>query len=82
MGGLRDGLVNSAVAASAVGQKPHFCIPRSVRAISTQEFMGMIDSSLRNWTITSEPPPPSEEMGIVAILVLRNWNHKGRDGTG
>jgi hypothetical protein len=71
MGGLRDGLVNSAVAASAVGKEPQFCIPRTVRSISAQEFMGMIDSSLRNWTITSEPPPPSEELGMVAILVLR-----------
>ena len=72
IGGLRDGLVSSTVAASAVGKSPVFCVPRTVQSISTQEFMSLIDGSLSNWTLTSEPPPATEDLGMVAILILRD----------
>jgi hypothetical protein len=48
LGGLRDGLVSSSVAASSLGQKPHFCIPKGEKSISTQEFVRLLDASLNN----------------------------------
>jgi len=72
IGGLRDGLVSSAVAATALQKSPLFCVPGTVRSISTQEFMGLIDRSLGDWTLTPEPPPMTEDLGMVAILVLHD----------
>jgi hypothetical protein len=63
--------VSSSVAASSLGQEPHFCIPKGEKSISTQEFVRLLDANLNNWTITSEPPPPTEDFGMVAILILR-----------
>jgi hypothetical protein len=32
----------------------------------------MLDAHLNNWTITSHPPPPNEDLGMAAILILRH----------
>lgn len=52
-------------------KEPLFCVSGAVRSIPTQEFRAMIDEGLNNWTITSEPPAPTEDLGLVTILLLR-----------